>query len=156
MQQLLALFDAVGRVDAVACTAGNVHFGPLETMEPAQFEIGLRDKLMGQINPRARGSRARRTWWVVYADLRNPRPRFIRFGASASLVNGALESFVRAAAIELHDHRINAVSPTVLIESMAAYGAYFPGFEPVPASRVALAFSKSIEGAQTGQVYRVE
>ena len=79
----------------------------------------------------------------------------IRFGASASLVDGALESFVRAAAIELHDHRINAVSPTVLIESMAAYGAYFPGFEPVPVSRVALAFSKSI-GAQSGQVYRVE
>ncbi|MFY9739386.1 MAG: hypothetical protein WAK11_10095, partial [Candidatus Cybelea sp.] len=80
----------------------------------------------------------------------------IRFGSSASMVNGALESFVRAAAIELHDQRINAVSPSVIAESMDAYGAYFRGFEPVPAKRVALAFSRSVEGAQTGKIYRVE
>ena len=71
------------------------------------------------------------------------------------MVNGAIESFVRAAAIELSNHRINAVSPTVLEESMEAFGPYFRGFEPVSARRVALAYSKSIEGAQTGQVYRV-
>ena len=72
------------------------------------------------------------------------------------MVNGALESFVRAAAIELRNQRINAVSPSVIAESMDAYGAYFRGFEPVPAKRVALAFSRSVEGAQTGQIYRVE
>jgi NAD(P)-dependent dehydrogenase (short-subunit alcohol dehydrogenase family) len=72
------------------------------------------------------------------------------------MVNGALESFVRAAAIELRDLRINAVSPSVIEESMDAYGAYFRGFEPVPARRVALAFSRSVEGSQTGQIYRVE
>jgi hypothetical protein len=38
---------------------------------------------------------------------------------------------------------------------MDAYGAYFRGFEPVPAKRVALAFSRSVEGSQTGQIYRV-
>ena len=42
--------------------------------------------------------------------------------------------FVRAAAIELHDHRINAVSPTVLEESMDDYDPYFRGFEAVPAN----------------------
>jgi hypothetical protein len=71
------------------------------------------------------------------------------------MVNGAIESFVRAAAIELPDHRINAVSPTVLEESMASYGPLFRGVEPVTAKRVARAFSKSIEGAQTGQTYSV-
>jgi hypothetical protein len=39
---------------------------------------------------------------------------------------------------------------------MDAYGPYFRGNEGVPAKRVALAFSKSVEGAQTGQVYFVE
>jgi NAD(P)-dependent dehydrogenase (short-subunit alcohol dehydrogenase family) len=81
----------------------------------------------------------------------------IRFGASASLVNSALEGFVRAAALEFPPGtRINVVSPTVLKESMESYGPYFPGSEGVPAKRVALAFSKSVEGAQTGQVYFVE
>ena len=78
----------------------------------------------------------------------------VRFGASASMVNGALDSFVRAAAIELRQ-RINVVSPTVLRESLDSFGEYFRGFEAVPARRVALAFSKRIEGSQTGQVYSV-
>ena len=80
----------------------------------------------------------------------------IRFGTSASMVNGALEAFARAAAIELpRGLRINVVSPTLLAESIDAYGPYFRGFATVPAARAALAFAKSVEGAQTGQVYRV-
>ena len=75
---------------------------------------------------------------------------------NASAVNAAVDGFVRAAAIELpRALRINAVSPTVLAESMATYGPYFRGFEPAPAARVALAYSRSVEGAQTGRVYEV-
>jgi NAD(P)-dependent dehydrogenase (short-subunit alcohol dehydrogenase family) len=77
-------------------------------------------------------------------------------GASAAMVNGALEGFVRSAALEMpRSTRINLVSPTVIKESLAQYGEYFPGFEAVSAERVALAYRKSVEGAQTGQVYRV-
>ena len=47
------------------------------------------------------------------------------------------------------------VSPTILEESMPSYEAYFRGFEPIPARRAALAYVKSVEGLQTGQVYRV-
>ena len=77
--------------------------------------------------------------------------------SSASMVNGAVNAFVRAAAIEMPRHqRINAVSPGVIEEAMEAYGAFFRGFEPVPAARAALAYARSVEGAQTGQVYRVD
>lgn len=80
----------------------------------------------------------------------------IRYGANATAVNAAVDGFVRAAAIELpRGLRINAVSPSVLQESMEGYGPYFHGFEPVPASRVAMAYVKSVDGLQTGQVYRV-
>ena len=48
-----------------------------------------------------------------------------------------------------------AVSPNVVQESMAAYAPYFRGFEAVPAARAALAYSRSVEGAQTGQIYKV-
>ena len=124
-------------------------------MTPELFDVGLRDKLMGQVNlvlagrehVTAGGS------FTLISGILSQEP--IRYGSSASMVNGAIESFVRAAAIELPVHRINAVSPTVLIESMDAFGPYFRGFEPVGAARVGLAFAKSIEGAQTGQIYRV-
>ncbi len=150
------LFGAVGKVGAVACAAGDVHFGPLEGMTPEQFDVGLRDKLMGQVNLVLAGREVVEpggSFTLIAGTLsRDP----IRFGASASMVNGAIESFARAAAIELPNHRINAVSPSVLAESMEAYGPYFRGFEPVSAKRVALAYARSIEGSQTGRVYYVE
>jgi NAD(P)-dependent dehydrogenase (short-subunit alcohol dehydrogenase family) len=77
-------------------------------------------------------------------------------GASATTVNLALEGFVRGAAIELpRGIRINVVSPTVLTEAMEAYAPYFRGFEPVTGQRAAMAYLRSVEGAQTGRVYRV-
>ncbi|HVR46524.1 MAG TPA: short chain dehydrogenase [Candidatus Binatia bacterium] len=157
LQSIRTLFEQVGNVDAVASTAGNVHFGPLLEMTPEQHQVGLSDKLMGQVYLALEAARHLNPGGSVTLVAGTLSRDPIRFGASASLVNSALEGFVRAAAIEFPPGtRINVVSPTVLRESMDAYGAYFPGTEGVPTKRVALAFSKSIEGAQTGQVYSVE
>lgn len=155
LASIRAMYARAGRLDAVACAAGNVHFGPLGEMTPEAFDLGLRDKLMGQVNLvlAGRESVERGGSFTLISGILAQDP--IRFGASASMVNGAIESFVRAAAVELTDHRINGVSPTVLEESLGSYGPYFRGFEAVPVKRVALAYAKSIEGAQTGQVYRV-
>ncbi len=80
----------------------------------------------------------------------------IRQGANATTVNAAVEGFVRGAAIELpRGVRINVVSPTVVEESLKAYGPFFPGFEAAPAARVAKAYRRSVEGSQTGRVYKV-
>ncbi len=51
--------------------------------------------------------------------------------------------------------RINLVSPTVIEESLPAYGAFFPGTKAVPAAEAALGYVKSVEGIQTGRVYRI-
>lgn len=152
-----ALFQKVGKVDAVVSAAGNVHFGPLLDATPEQLNIGVADKLMGQVHLALEASKHLNPGGSVTLVAGTLSKDPIRYGASASLVNGALESFVRAAALEFPaGTRINAVSPTVLLESMASYGPYFPGSEGVPGKKVALAFSKSVEGAQTGQVYFVE
>jgi NAD(P)-dependent dehydrogenase (short-subunit alcohol dehydrogenase family) len=149
------LYAKAGELDAVACAAGNVKFGPLESMTGEDYDVGLRDKLMGQVNLVLAGRRAVKGGGSITLISGILAEDPIRFGSSASMVNGAIESFVRAAAIELPSHRINAVSPTVLEESLEGYGPYFRGFEAVPAKRVGMAFSKSIEGQQTGQIYRV-
>lgn len=73
------------------------------------------------------------------------------------MVNGALNSFVIAAALEMpKKQRINCISPTVITEAMKHYAAYFRGYMPVSAAQVALAYSKSVEGLQTGKVYQVQ
>jgi NAD(P)-dependent dehydrogenase (short-subunit alcohol dehydrogenase family) len=157
LRSIRTLFEQVGKVDAVISTAGNVHFGPLLGMTPEEHQVGLTDKLMGQVYLALEAARYLNPGGSVTLVAGTLSKDPIRFGASASLVNGALEGFVRAAAIEFPPGtRINVVSPTVLRESMDAYGAYFRWSEGVSAKRVALAFSKSVEGAQTGQVYFVE
>jgi len=157
LRSIRGLFEKVGKVDAVVSTAGNVHFGPLLDMTPEQLGVGVGDKLMGQVHLALEAVKHLNPGGSVTLVAGTLSRDPIRYGASASLVNGALESFVRAAALELPPGtRINVVSPTVLRESMPAYGPYFPGSEGVPGKRVGLAFAKSVEGAQTGQVYYVE
>jgi len=150
------LFEQTGKFDALVCAAGSVTFAPLSEMTEESFALGLKDKLMGQVN-----------LLLIGRDFANDGASFtfttgvlshdpIRSGASAALVNGALDSFVRAAAIELpRGLRVNSISPNVLVEAMGKYAPYFRGFKPVPAVDVALAYAKSVEGLQTGQTLHV-
>ena len=150
------LFERVGYFDALVCAAGNVTFAPLADMSEKDFALGLQDKLMGQVNLLLIGREFANDGasFTLTTGVLNRDP--IHSGASASLVNGALDAFVRAAAIEMpRGMRVNAVSPTVLVEAMGSYAPYFRGFKPVPAADVALAYAKSVEGLQTGQVYQV-
>ena len=148
------LFAKIGKVDAIVSAAGGAPFAALEQLDAAQMQAGLQDKLMGQVNLVFSGQ----AWlndggsFTLVSGILSQDP--IRYAICVSTVNSAIEGFVRAAAIELpRGLRINAVSPTVLEESMVDYAPYFRGFIPVPASRVAQAYSKSVEGLQTGQVY---
>ncbi|MBK5519688.1 short chain dehydrogenase [Pseudomonas sp. TH10] len=150
------LFEQTGKFDALVCAAGNVTFAPLGEMNADSFALGLKDKLMGQVN-----------LLLIGREFANDGASFtfttgvlshdpIRSGASAALVNGALDSFVRAAAIELpRGLRVNSISPTVLLEAMGSYAPYFRGYKPVPAADVALAYAKSVEGLQTGRTFHV-
>ena len=151
-----AALEKIGRLDAIVCTAGKVPFKPLGEMSEALYLDGLRDKLMGQVNLTLIGREHLHDGGSITLIGGILAEQFIRSGTSASMVNGALESFVKAAAIELpRGLRINLVSPTVFIESMPGYAPFFRGFEPVATARAALAYSRSVEGAETGQVYRV-
>src|SRR6202020_2278230 len=51
------LFSNIGEFDAVVSTVGDVHFGPLAEFTQDKFQVGLRSKLMGQVNLVAIGLR---------------------------------------------------------------------------------------------------
>ncbi len=149
------LFEQTGAFDALICAAGNLHFGALAEMTAEHYGIGLQDKLMGQVNLVLIGREFANDGasFTLTSGILSDDP--IRYGSSASMVNAAIDGFVRSAAIELpRSLRINSVSPTVVEESLPTYGPYFRGFKAVPAAIAALAYAKSVEGAQTGQVYR--
>lgn len=150
------LFEKIGRFDALVSTVGKVHFGDFAKLTEAEVMVGLRDKLMGQVNLvlLGRDHINENGSFTLTSGVLSHDP--IRFGACASMVNGALDCFVKAAAIELpRGLRINIVSPGLLDESAGALGDYFSGHETVAGSRVAKAYVKSVEGRLTGQVFHV-
>ncbi|MER5889946.1 short chain dehydrogenase [Streptomyces sp. NPDC001941] len=151
------LYRQVGRVDAVASAAGTVPWKTLGELSTEDVRGGFEGKVLSQVElvRQGLGHVADGGSYTLITGILSREP--IATGTVASLANGAVEAFVRAAAVELPaGQRINAVSPTVFEESLEAYGDFFPGFDPVPVARAARAYVRSVEGLQTGQVYRVE
>lgn len=153
--------QAIGPLDAVVSTAGRARFGPLSQAAPAALDesvygLGLHDKLMGQVNLALAAREVLRPGGSITLTSGTTSTEPVLGGAGLSLVNGALESWVRAAATELpQGWRLNVVSPSLVEGTPAAACAAFPGFEVVSARRVALAYLRSLLSGINGQVLRV-
>ncbi|MEA5257305.1 short chain dehydrogenase [Arcicella aquatica] len=148
------MFKQVGSFDALISTAGPTYVGPWKKMTDKEFRKGLEGKLMGQINLVLIGQhfiKPKGSFTLISGALTHePQLNF----ANASAANGAVEAFVRAAAIELENGvRINAVSPTV-IEASPQYFPFFPGEIPVTMKQLEYGFRKSVFGANTGQIIK--
>ena len=147
-------YGQIGSFDALISLAGPTYVGPWDSLTDETFRQGVNGKLMGQVNLvligqhfiNPKGSFTLITGGLTY----EPQLHFV----NASAANGAIEAFVRAAAIELpKDIRINAVSPTV-IENSPQYFSYFPGEFPVSMERLEHGFRKSVFGANTGKIIK--
>lgn len=155
-QSIKAMFDQVGKVDAVACTAGEAKWAAFDTLSEDDFYIGIKSKLMGQVNLVRIGK-----------DYMNPGGSFtlstgiladhpVLMTTSAAMVNGAIHSFVKAVCLELKNSiRINVVSSGLVEDAVDRYEAYFPGHNPIPMKKVVNGFVKSVEGAATGEIIRM-
>lgn len=155
-ESIIAMFEQVGKIDALVSTAGSTHFGLVEEMTPEQNQFTVNNKLLGQINLALLGLDYIRDKGSITLTTGITMDDPLVTGASAAMASGGIAAFVKSAAIEMpRGIRINTVSPNVLEESFKKYGSLFVGYEPVSSKRVSLAYKKSIYGAQTGQCYRV-
>ena len=149
------MYKQVGAFDALISTAGPTFVGPWHKLTDKEFRLGVEGKMMGQINLVLTGQHyinPKGSFTLISGALsQEPQRNF----ANASAANGAVEGFVKAAAIELGKGiRINAVSPTV-IENSPHYFPYFPGEIPVTMQQLEFGFRKSVFGANTGQVIKL-
>ena len=148
------MYRQAGAFDALISTAGPTYVGPWKKMTDQEFRKGVDGKMMGQINLVLIGQHyinSKGSFSLITGTLtHDPQKNF----ANASAANGAVEAFVRAAAIELENGiRINAVSPTV-IEDSPQYFPFFPGDIPVTMQQLEYGFRKAVFGANTGQVIK--
>lgn len=150
-----AMYDRVGTFDALACAAGEAHFGPLETLTEQDLALGISSKLLGQVRlvllGRSRISEGGSFTLMSGYIFDDPIPEATGF----AVANGGVEGFVRAAALSIGRRvRINAVSPGLVQDSYEQFGAVNPGRRPVPMREVAAAFERSIDGWRTGEIIR--
>lgn len=145
------LFRTVGKVDAVVSAAGLAAFKPLAQLTDADIQLGLSNKLMGQVNLVRCGMEfvADGGSFTLTSGTLAQHP--MAGSAAISLVNAGLEGFGRAAALEApRGIRVNVVSPGWVSETLQAMGR-----DPeagTPAAAVAKAYLASVEGKQTGAV----
>ncbi len=144
------LFRTIGSFDALVSTAGLAKFASLDELRDADYQVGLSNKLMGQVNLVRIGRQFinDRGSFTLTSGVLSQEP--MKGSASISMVNAGLEGFVRAAALELpRGIRVNVVSPPWVTETLIALK-----MDPslgMPAITVAQAYLASIEGAATGQ-----
>ncbi len=156
VHSITAMYESVPDLDAVVCIAGEAKWDYLDQLSEEDYYIGIRSKLMGQVNLvriglqylKPAGSFTLSTG--ILAD--DPVP----MTTSAAMVNGAIHSFAQAAALELQNGmRINVVSLGLVADSAQKYEDYFPGHDPIPMTKVANAYVRSIEGKGNGQIIRI-
>jgi NAD(P)-dependent dehydrogenase (short-subunit alcohol dehydrogenase family) len=155
-KSIKAMFESIGKVDAILCIAGEAKWAPFDSLTEEDFYVGLRSKLMGQVNLvrigkdylNAGGS------FTLTTGILADHP--VVMTASAAMVNGGIHSFVKAVALELkNEHRINAVSSGLVEDAIEKYEAYFPGHNPIPMKKVINGYVKSVEGKGTGEIIRM-
>ena len=149
LSSIRAMYERVGKVDAVVSAAGEARFKPFDQLLDDDFAFSIGNKLMGQVNlvrygfaNVSDGGSFTLTSGVL---AQQPMP-----GSGAiSLVNAGLEGFTRAAALEApRGIRVNVVSPPWVTETLIAYG-----MDPsmgLPAATVAKAYVRSVTGKESG------
>lgn len=150
-----AFYENIGIADAIICAAGNAGFGALQNMTDRQLELGIRSKLLGQVNLVRKGLNKLNTGGIFVLTsgmlAAKPWPNT----SAVAMVNAALEGFTRAAALDLaDDKRICIISPPLIRETAEKMGR---DKEPWPeASEVAKAYLKVLDGDYNGEVVYVK
>ena len=121
-QSLKALFEKVGKVDAILCTAGVVRMADWATADNAEWEFGIQNKMMGQINTLRFGEKYVKDGGAIVLSTGILAQYPFKGSSIVTTVNAAVEAAVKSAAVEVDRIRFNAVSPGWVAETMVAMG----------------------------------
>ena len=146
-----AMYQSIKDVDAVISAAGEARFGSIDSMTNEDINLGLKSKLMGQINLVRFGRKYLKEGSVITLTTgilaHNPNPQV----PMLTMINLGLEGFVEASAQDMpNSMRLNAVCPPMARETAEKLG-WGPG--GVPAAEIAKYYVKSVEGKANGMVF---
>lgn len=155
-QSIKAMFEQIGKVDAIVCIAGEAKWAEFDQLSEEDYYIGLKSKLMGQVNVVRIGQACLKPGgsFTLTTGILADHP--VVMTTSAAMVNGGIHSFVKAAALEMRNgQRINVVSAGLVEDSVEKYADYFPGHNPIPMWKVINGYVRSVEGKGNGEIIRI-
>ncbi|MGB1204555.1 MAG: short chain dehydrogenase [Chitinophagales bacterium] len=148
-------FQKTGMLDAIICIAGEAKWDRFENLNEEDYYIGLRSKLMGQVNLVRIGRKYLNNKGSITLSTGILADDPVEKTTSAAMVNGAIHSFVKAVDLEMENEiRVNAVSLGMVEDAYEKYKDYFPGHNPVSMKKAVNAYKKSVEGKGRGQIIR--
>lgn len=149
------LFERLEVVDAVVNVSGEAKWDRFDNLSEEDFYIGIRSKLMGQVNLVKIGSEYVRDGGSITLTTGILADDPVEMTTSAAMVNGAIHSFVKAVVLDMDKVRVNAVSAGLVADAYEKYKDYFPGHDPVPMDKVVNGYIKCVDGKINGQIVRV-
>ena len=155
-ESIKKLFENNVKFDAVISIAGEVIWAPFNDISQDDFYIGIKNKMMGQVNLVQIGQNYITPGgsFTLTTGILADEPVIMTTGAA--LVNGAIHSFVKAVVLEIKNNiRVNVISPGLVKDSEKKYGHLFPGYNIIPMEKLAETYSEIVEGDQNGQVIRL-
>lgn len=143
------LLNQAGTVDVIVCAAGNAAFGELANLSDNEFNLSLKNKLMGQIKILQKGLSYLNPGGTILLTggifAYKPMPG----SATIAMVNAGLEGFVRAAALETDNNKkVIVVHPPLVAET-----AKQMGLDPTPfltADEVSETYLEAINKGKSG------
>lgn len=136
------LFAQIGTVDAVVCAAGDSVTSDLLSMTDKKYFIGVQQKLLAQINLVITGLKHihdNGSFTLISGKMgENP----VKGSSGKAVANGAVNSFVLAAALEMpRGIRINVISPSKILD--------------IAAEDLINGYLKSIATSANGEIIRI-
>jgi NAD(P)-dependent dehydrogenase (short-subunit alcohol dehydrogenase family) len=153
---MLRLFEKTGRVDGIICVAGEAKWNRFYEMNEDDFYVGIRSKLMGQVNLVRIGLDFLNPGGSITLTTGILADHPVPMTTSAAMVNGAIHSFVKALDKEdLNGRRVNVVAAPLVEDSIGKYEKFFKGQPVIGMDPLAKAYEKSLVNTDSGKIYRL-
>ena len=154
-KSIKSMFEKVGKVDSIIAIAGDAKWDKFENLSEDDFYIGIKSKLMGQVNVVRIGKYYLNPGGSITLSTGILADDPVDMTTSAAMVNGAIHSFVKAVVLELNNIRVNVVCSDLVEDAYEKYKDYFPGNTPVPMHKIVDGYVKCVGGKINGRILRI-
>lgn len=152
-ESIQALYEKVGKVDAIISMAGNGEMGGFQEMPDSGYQMVLNNKLMGQVNLVRIGMDYLNDGGSITLTSGQAANNPMAGTAAIAMGAAAVNAFIATASLELKDgKRLNTVSPSMVKETMDMWGV--DSSNGIAASDVASYFQASVLGNSNGEVFQ--